>query len=113
MHLLFCRKNNLQLPVDLQLQLFDHTIVPILTYACEIWGFECLDFIENIHTDFQRKITNSRKSMLLYMLYAELGRIPLEATIKTRIIGFWNKLICGKDTKLSFLLYQVLKSYEH
>ena len=95
MHLLFCRINNLHLPVDLQLQLFDNTIVPILTYACEIWGFECLDLIENVHTDFLRKITKSRKSTPLYMLYAELGRIPLEVTIKTRIIGFWNKLISG------------------
>ena len=104
-HLLFCRMNNLHLPVDLQLQLYDHTIVPILTYACEIWGYEYFDLIENVHTDFQRKITKSRKSTPLYMLYAELGRMPLEVTIITCIIGFWNKLICGKDTKLSFLLY--------
>ena len=28
------------LPLDLQLQLFDQLILPILLYGCEIWGFE-------------------------------------------------------------------------
>ena len=112
-HLLFYRINNIHLPLDLQLKLFGHTVVPILTYACEIWGFENTNLIENVHTEFLRKITKTRKSTPLYMLYAELGRYPLAITIKTRVIGFWNKLICGKFTKLSFLLYQVLKCTEN
>ena len=36
MIVLFTRINNLDIPVDLQLKLFDHTVVPILTHACEI-----------------------------------------------------------------------------
>ena len=40
MHLLFVRVNNLNLPIDLQLKLFDNTVLPILTYACEVWGYE-------------------------------------------------------------------------
>ena len=55
MHFLFCRINNLNLPIDLQLKLFDHTVVPILTYSCELWGYENLDMIERIHTDFYAK----------------------------------------------------------
>ena len=82
MHLLFCRINNLTLPIDLQLKLFDHTVVPILTYACEIWGYENLDMLELIHNDFLRRITKSRKSTPLLMLYAELGRHPLEIIVK-------------------------------
>ena len=110
MHLLFCRIYNLNLPIDLQLKLFDHTVVPILTYACEIWGYENLDMLELIHNDFLRRITKSRKSTPLYMLYAELGRHPLEIIVKKRIIGFWNKLIMGKDMKISYLLYHTMKS---
>ena len=40
MHLLQIRIKNLNLPVDLQLKLFDQTILPIMTYSCEIFGFE-------------------------------------------------------------------------
>ena len=109
MHFLFCRINNLNLPIDLQLKLFDHTVVPILTYSCELWGYENLDMIERIHTDFLRKITKTRKSTPLYMLYAELGRFPLDIIIKKRMIGFWNRILVDKQTKNSYLLYHTLK----
>ena len=59
MILLFTRINNLDIPVDLQLKLFDHTVVPILTYACEIWGYGNLDMIEKVQNDFLRYITVS------------------------------------------------------
>ena len=44
------------------------------------------------------------------MLYAELGRYPLEHIIKTRTIGFWTRILLGKQTKLSYLMYRVLHS---
>ena len=58
----FMKINNLALPIDLMLKLFDHTVIPILTYSCEIWGYEDTKIIERIHTDFLRKITKSKKS---------------------------------------------------
>ena len=39
MHLLK-RIHTLNIPLDLQLKLFDDTIVPILLYGSEVWGFE-------------------------------------------------------------------------
>ena len=65
--------------------------------------------IERIHTDFLRKITKTRKSTPLYMLYAELGRFPLDIIIKKRMIGFWNRTLVDKQTKTSYLLYHTLK----
>ncbi|MEW8542872.1 MAG: reverse transcriptase family protein, partial [Candidatus Thiodiazotropha sp.] len=112
MYLLFMRINNLSLPLDLQLKLFDHTVLPILCYASEIFGFENLKIIENIHNEFLRKITKSRSSTPMYMLYAELGRYPIEIIIKSRAIAFWNRLITGKQTKLSCILYHTLYSHE-
>ena len=110
MYLLYCRTNNLNLPIDLQLKLFDHTVLPILTYACDVWGYENLDIIERVHTEFLRKITKCRKSTPVNMLYAELGRYPLEIIVKTRIVSFWIRITQGKATKLSYFLYQALRS---
>ena len=46
------KSRNLYLPIDCQLKLFDSTILPILTYGCEMWGFGDISCIENVHTDF-------------------------------------------------------------
>jgi hypothetical protein len=108
MHLLFTRLHNLDLPVDLQLKLFDQTILPILTYNCENWGFENLEIIERIHTDFLRQITKSKKSTPNYMLYAELGRFPLDIIIKTRMIKYWCKLVGCHETKISRICYDYM-----
>ena len=69
MHLLQVRIKNLFLPVDLQLKLFDETILPILTYSCEVFGFENCGLFESIHTQFLRSVIRERKSTQLYMLY--------------------------------------------
>ena len=110
MHLLLIRTRNLYLPIDLQLKLFDQTILPILTYSCEIWGYENCGLLESIHTQFLRSIIHARKSTPLYMLYGELGRYPINITIKSRMINYWNRIITSKHNKLSFLLYQKLRT---
>ena len=89
-------------PLGLQLKLFDNTVLPILTYGSEVWGYENLDIIERIHTDFLRRITKCRKSTPRYILYAETGRYPIEITVKQRMINFWTRLITGKISKLSY-----------
>ena len=108
MNLLYKRIRNLNLPIDLQIKLFDHTIAPILLYGCEIWGYQNTQIIENVHNDFLRNILKLRKSTPLYILYAELGRRPLQINIKNRMIGFWISIINGKNSKLTNLLYNTL-----
>lgn len=66
----------------MQIKLSDHTVVPILLYGSEIWGYENTDCIEQFHNAFLRKITNLRKSTPLYILHAELGRHSLKINIK-------------------------------
>ena len=99
MHVLFKRIRNLDIPIDLQLYLFDHVILPIALYGCEIWGFENNQIIENLHNDFLRQIINLRKSTPIYMLHAELGRHPIQINIKSRMIGFWLSIVNGKESK--------------
>ena len=70
----------LKLPLDLQLHLFDHIILPIALYSCEVSGFENIQLIENLHNEFIRRLTNLRKSTPIYMLHAEQGRRPTKLT---------------------------------
>jgi len=72
-----------------QLKLFDSTILPILTYGCEIWGFSDIGSIEKVHTDFLKYVLKVKRSTPHAMLYGDLGRFPIDIIIKKRIIGFW------------------------
>ena len=113
MHYLFTRINNTDLPLDLALKLFDHTVLPILTYGSEVFGFENIDILERIHSIFLRKITNSKKTTPLSFLYGELGRYPILLVIKTRVISFWNRLITSKHEKFSLKMYKYMVSQTH
>ena len=105
MHLLFIRSDNLDLPIDLQIKLFDNTIVPILTYGCKVFGYEKLDILEGVHLEFLRKLGRLRKITPKFMIYAELGRYPLYITIKQRMLNFWIRILNGKASKFSYQLY--------
>ena len=41
------------------------------------------------------------------MVYGELGRSPIEVTIKQRIIGYWCKLIDGPQQKYACIMYKL------
>ena len=81
MYLLNMRIKNFDLPIDLQLKLFDNTILPILTYGCEVFGFEDCKMLEVIQNQFLRSLTHLRKSTPLYIVLGEVGRFPLEIII--------------------------------
>ncbi len=108
MHVLYTRIHTLDLSVDCQFKLFDQTIVPILLYGCEVWGFSNNDIIECVHTDFLRRVMCLKSSTPRFMLYGESGRSPLLLEIKLRAIGFWSRLIDSPDSKLSKMLYNSL-----
>ena len=61
------RIRNIKIPIDLQLNLFDHVILPVALNSCEIWGFENSQIIENLHDDFLRQIVCLRKSTPIYI----------------------------------------------
>ena len=108
MHLLYKRIYDLNLSLDLQLILFDNTILPTITYGSDVWGYENLKIFECIHNQFLRSITKCRESTSLYMLYGELGRYPISITIKTRIISILVRIITGNSEKFVNVIYQKL-----
>lgn len=77
---------------------------------CKVWDYENVEIIEKVQNDFFRIITTIKKSTPLYMLYVigELGCIPLQKVIKSRMIGYWKRLVHGRQFKLLYLLYKYL-----
>ena len=52
MFALLRRNRQLNLPLDIQLELFDSLVLPILTYGCEVWGFKNTNLIEKLHLKY-------------------------------------------------------------
>ena len=101
-----CRK--FSLPIDLQLELFDAIVLPVLTYGCEIWGYRVYKAIESVQLTFLKHTLGIRKTTCNSMAYGELGKYPVDAHIKSRMLNYWLRLINGKQSKLSHIMYQCL-----
>ena len=102
---------SLKLPIDLQIELFDKTILPILLYGSEVWGFskEILQ-IEIFYRTFLKGILKVNNSTPDPMVYGETGKTHIEIFIKERMVNFWMRLLNGKQSKLSIILYKIMKA---
>ena len=85
-----CRK--LDLPLDLQIELFDRCIVPIMLYNCEVWGHEKLDQLEKLQLKFYKLILGVKSSTPTCMVLGEVGQLPISLIVKSRLLCFWYKL---------------------
>ena len=82
-------------------------------YGSAIWGFGKNGIIEKLHLQFCRNVLKVRTSTPCYMIYGELGRVPLDCRLKLNMVMFWNRLVqC--ENKLSNTLYKLmLRLSEH
>ena len=53
---LLAKTRNMHLPIDLQLELFDNLVKPILLYGCELWGSGNIDIIERVQLKFLKHV---------------------------------------------------------
>ena len=95
------------LPVDIQLLLLDSMIEKIFIHGSEVWGYENLKFIEQIHLKYCKRVLQVRNTTPNFMVLGELGRFPIEVKVKLRMISFWSRLI-QSESKLSSILYKLM-----
>ena len=105
------------IPVNLSCKLFDALIRPIILYNSEVWfmdeyftffkalqrsiisgrNFDRLSLVdrcifEKIHTRFCKSVLGTRKTACNLAARTELGRLPLEAFIKTQVITYYSRI---------------------
>ncbi len=108
MYSLISKCRRLSLPIDIQLHLFDALVLPIMLYGCEIWGTGDYEELEILHRKFLKHILRVSGKTTNNMVYGELGRYPLDVTIKKRMLCYWGRILIGKQSKLSKQLYDNL-----
>lgn len=103
------KMKKLLLPIDIQIELFDKTIVPILLYGSEAWCPQMCEQATKLQQRFYKIVLTLGKSTPAHMLFGELGKFPLELQAKQRMLNFWYKLIDSQNkNKLSSVMYKFL-----
>lgn len=105
------KSRKLNLPISLQLHLFDTMIAPILLYSSEVWGFENLKMVEQFQLKYCKYILNLKSSTPHCMVYGELGITPVILQVKCRVLCYWSKILKAKDDKICKILYNTMLSF--
>ena len=119
------------LPPNMLIKLFDQTIIPVLTYASEIWGTFSLqsktvsDGFGNLTPEKQYLKTDTEQTCLYFYkrllmvnkntsnlaTLGELGRYPIQIIIIIRIIKFWYRINeLGENSLLKETLNEQLRA---
>lgn len=103
----------LQLPIDLQLELFNKLVKPILLYGSEIWGSGNIEIIERVQLKFLKQILHLKRCTPNHIVYGEVGVLPMKVEIYTRMVSYWAKLIERNqdNPSLASLVYEVARSF--
>ena len=89
--------------------LYCKTIIPILCYGCEIWGFSDLQIIERVHLWFCKLILKVKSTTMSELVYCELATSPIKNLVYVRILKYWFKLLCCENDRYIAMFYSVMK----
>ena len=100
-----CRK--LSLPLDIQVDLFDKIVLPVLSYGCEVWFPGYCDLAQRLQVRFYKLILKLNKSTPTCMVLGEVGKYPVDVHMKTRMLCYWYRLVdYSNRNKLSSVIYR-------
>ena len=108
MYSLITKSRRLELPVDLQVEIFDKTVLPVLLYGCEIWGCANIADVEVFYHKYLKLILKLGRSTPNCMVYGETGTLPLQYVIEKRILSFWMKTSEDNLSKIATKMYRAI-----
>ena len=62
MFALLSKGRRLKLPIDIMLDLFDKTVLPVLLYGCEVWGCEKNIVLDTVYLKFCKYLLGLKTS---------------------------------------------------
>ena len=102
------KARKLEIPIDIQCDLFEKLVFPVLLYGCEVWGFHSIDMLEVFFKKFIKKILKLRPSTPNCMVYGEVGRLPLQVTVDKYMVNYWLRLLNKDETTIAHIMYKTV-----
>ena len=107
------KASRLQLPLDIQLELFDKTVLPVLLYGCEIWGCANISEIDVFYRSFLKITLKLGRATPNCMVYGETGTVQLQPMIYKRMLLFWIKVSEDKNSKIATKMYKIMFNFQN
>lgn len=101
-----CRR--MKIPLAIQIDLFSKLIIPIITYGCEVWGYENTKILDKLQLKYLRYILKLKQGTPIPMIYGETGVLPVSVIIKSRMVNFYMRLIRPGSDNLSATMYKCI-----
>ena len=101
------KATKLDLPIDIQCEIFENVVFPILLYGAEVWGFQSIAMLEVFYRNFLKKILRLRPSIPNCMVYGEVGVLPLQVSVDKRLINYWLRILNKNDSTFSDIVYSI------
>ena len=106
----YVRQNNLN--VDTFTELFERSVIPVLLYGSEIWGYENLTQVQVMCNRVMRRFLKVHQSTSVCMLNGELGLKCIDEYVDNRMLNFWCNVATGDENKISTILYKWIKALD-
>jgi len=101
------KARKLDMPIDIQYNLFEKIVFPTLLYGCEVWGFQSIEMLETFYKKFIKKLLHLRPSTPNCMVYGEVGTFPLQVTVDKFIINYWMRILNKDNVTFTHLIYMI------
>ena len=96
-----------RLTCSMKLRIIDVKVLPILLYACEIWGAYDISTVERALTNFYRYLLRLRRNSPTPLACGELGRHSIKTWIWPRMIDFWVDTVHASNDSARHAAYNV------
>ena len=106
---LISKSRNLNLPLDIQLSLFDSIVKPVMLYGSEIWGPQNCNLADKLQIRYLKLIMDLKKRTPTIMVRGETGSYPISIDITCRVLNYWFNLVnCENANKLTKVMYNYM-----
>ena len=107
MNALLVKAKLLGLSVDLLLDVYGKTVLPVLFYGCEVWGAADLEQAEVFHRKFLRRALEVGKVTQNVFVYGETGATSIKQFVVSRMVSYWFSLVQGDPSRISAEVYRL------
>ncbi len=95
MYSIIGKARKFDLPVDIQIELFNAMVLPVLAYGSELCGHYIIREFELLYLKFLKHLLFAHKNTSNDMVYGELGVYTLSIHIQCRMLCYWSWMISG------------------